>query len=159
MPVGGVCAGHLYLGGDGKLWLWDIFNRGTMEKNVTFKGRSFANRDGAAYVSPLRQQSPLSQGFAIKYEAGEVSGQRTLDSSGGWEQISFEGKYPLAEIRYCDDLVPVKVKLQAFSLFVPLSFDDSSLPATVMRYTVTNSGNVPANISIGGWLGKRCACL
>ena len=152
MPVGGLCAGLVYLGGDGKLWLWDIFNRNTMEKKVTYGGKTFGNRDGSLYVEPLVPRAPFAQGFAIKYKSDSHSGQKTLDSAGGWQEITFHGTYPMATVRYQDRGVPVIVKLEAFSPFIPLNADDSSLPATAMRYTVTNSGNSTAQIELAGWL-------
>ncbi len=152
MPVGGICAGLIYLGGDGKPWLWDIFNRNSLAKQVTYEGRTFGNSDGSTYVEPWIPHSPLAQGMAIKYTAGQLSGQRTLDKDGGWAEITFQGQYPLATVNYRDPAVPVTVKLEAFSPFIPLNVDDSSLPATVLRYTVTNTATAPAQIELAGWL-------
>ena len=53
MPIGGICAGQLYLGGDGKLWHWDIFNQPR-------------RTDGSTYLHPLVQASPIEQGFALE---------------------------------------------------------------------------------------------
>ena len=152
MPVGGLCAGLVYLGGDGKPWLWDIFNRNTFEKKVSYAGQTFGNRNGSAYVEPMAPASPFAQGFAIKYKSGSTSGERTLDRDGGWADLSFQGPYPLATVRYRDPAVPLTVELAAFSPFIPLNFDDSSLPATVFRYTVANASQAPVEVELGGWL-------
>ncbi len=123
MPVGGLCAGQLYLGGDGKLWLWDIFNRSTAGKGTNYGGRGFGNSDGSTYFSPWTQKSPLAQGFAIKYQVGSVSGQRTLDMNGGWPVITFEGKYSVGVVNFKDPGVPLTIKLEGFSPFIPLNSD------------------------------------
>ena len=154
MPVGGLCAGLVYLGGDGKLWQWDIFNRNTTQKKITYEGKTFSNSDGSVYVEPLVPQSPFAQGFAMRYVVGSLVAERTLDRDGGWAEVTFQGPYPLATVNYRDPAVPLTVTLEAFSPFIPLNFDDSSLPATVLRYTVANTGDAPAQVELGGWLGN-----
>ena len=123
MPIGGICAGQLYLGGDGKLWHWDIFNQPR-------------RTDGSAYLHPLTQASPLEQGFAVEVTVGDKKHVRPLNYA-GFADIGFRGEYPIANVTYQDPRVPVSVALEAFSPFVPLNTEDSSLPATVLRYTVS----------------------
>ena len=57
MPIGGMCAGQLYLGGDGRLWQWDIFNQ-------------HVGTGAEHYAKPMPPKSPLDQGFALLLTSG-----------------------------------------------------------------------------------------
>jgi non-lysosomal glucosylceramidase len=140
MPIGGLCAGQLYLGGDGRLWHWDIFNQhiGTAD---------------AHYAAPMTPAAPLDQGFAIRVD----NAQRVLDAR-GFQDIRFRGEYPIAKVEYRDADLPVTVQLEAFSPFIPLNEADSSLPVTVMRFTVRNTSAAAVEVEVGGWL-QNAVCL
>ncbi|MBE3063743.1 MAG: hypothetical protein IMZ69_01840 [Spirochaetes bacterium] len=144
MPVGGICAGQLYLGGDGKLWHWDIFNQ-------------VVRTSSAHYAKPPQPSSPVDQGFALRMTAAGRSDVRPLDHT-GWTDISFNGEYPIGFVEYRDPESPVRVSLEAFSPFIPLNPDDSALPATVMRFTVTNIGAERVDAELAGWL-ENAVCL
>ncbi len=144
MPVGGVCAGQLYLGGDGKLWGWDIFNH---HERTTER----------AYIRPHQPSSPLDQGFAIRVKTAGKSVVKVLDHT-GFNNINFCGEYPIGTVEYRDETLPVAVSLEAFSPFIPLNADDSSLPATVLRFTLKNTGAEPVEGDLAGWL-ENAVCL
>jgi uncharacterized protein (DUF608 family) len=140
MPVGGICAGQLYLGGDGKLWHWDIFNH-----------YSDSGCGGPHYAQPMKPTSPLEQGFGIRVIVDGKAEFRALDRS-GFSAISFRGEYPIGHVEYGDPAVPLAVTLDAFSPFIPLNAQDSSIPATVMQFTVKNTGSKPVEAELIGWL-------
>jgi uncharacterized protein (DUF608 family) len=144
MPVGGICAGQLYLGGDGRLWHWDLFNR-------------YLATGSAHYAHPPRPESPLSQGFALRLTAAGHTQLRALDRA-GFADVRFRGQYPIGFVEYRDADAPVAVTLEAFSPFVPLNADDSGLPATVLQFTVKNTGPGPVEAELAGWL-ENAVCL
>ena len=144
MPIGGVCAGQLYLGGDGKLWHWDIFNR-------------YVGTGAEHYAKPMRPASPFDHGFTLRLTTAGQTRQWPLERP-YWRDISFVGEYPIAYVEYHDPDCPVAVSLEAFSPFIPLNTDDSSLPATVLEYTVKNQGDAELEVELTGWL-ENPVCL
>ena len=165
MPVGGICCGTLYLGGDGRLWNWDIFNQkteGVLPRRVKWSeiGMDFQTgdnairpRDGATYVKPAVQEDSqsIAQGFALRVTLGGKTETRSLDVS-GWPEIRFTGQYPIGTVDYSDPALPLETKLEAFSPFFPHNADDSGLPATVFKITVTNREKQKATVDLAGWL-------
>jgi len=142
MPVGGLCAGQVYIGGDGRLWHWDIFN-----KHVGTGAEHYAN--------PLRPSSPFEQSFYL-HLASEKQPRR-LDAT-GFSDVAFSGEYPIATVEYKDRACPIAVALEAFSPFIPLNTADSSLPATVLRFTLKNTSGEAVDATLAGTL-QNAVCL
>jgi uncharacterized protein (DUF608 family) len=149
MPVGGLCAGQLYLGGDGRLWLWDVFNQPAPP--------DFGSGAGPHYTKPMEPFSPIEQGFALKVVSGGKSQIRPLDRQ-GFKDVSFRGQYPIGTVEYRDAGFPVSATLEAFSPFIPLNVEDSELPATVMEFTVRNISRETVEVQLAGWL-ENAVCL
>lgn len=150
MPIGGIGACQLHLGGDGRLWHWDIFNKALPRPNP----------DDAHYRSPLMPESPLEQGFAVRIKADGRALTRKL-RAGEWSDVTFRGEYPVGVVQFAHAAIPVRVTMQSFSPFIPLNTDDSSLPATIFEFTLTNHGEQDAEAELCGWLenaiGQRSA--
>jgi uncharacterized protein (DUF608 family) len=140
MPIGGICAGQMYLRGDGTLAAWGIFNQ------------QQATDYGAAAYRTYTPPAPVRQGFALWVKAGGEPIYRTLDRA-GFSGVEFIGEYPLGTVHYPGDAsLPVDVTLEAFSPFIPLSAKDSAIPATVLRFRLRNTTDKPVEAALGGWL-------
>ncbi len=165
MPVGGIQTGTLYLGGDGRLWLWDIFNdnrEGVDPKTVPWGndlhvGKVVRSRDGSAYVAPAAGIRPVDQGFAFRITWGGTTVIRRMNES-DWEDVRFEATYPIATITYVDRTLPVEISAEVFSPFIPLDEKHSGLPATIYTFTILNRTSAPVDVTVAGWLENK-TCL
>jgi uncharacterized protein (DUF608 family) len=147
MPCGGICAGQLYLLGDGTLGCWQI------------DGSTYFESTGQSSYATYRPARPIAQGFAVAVRTPDGRVARAMLDDSGYDAIEFVGEYPRALIRYraadgSQDPArpPVNVDLEVFSPFVPLCARDSAWPATVLRFTVTNPTDQELQVALGGWL-------
>lgn len=158
MPVGGIGAGQLYLGGDGALWYWDLFNTMQRRRDGSPWWRRLDRIPGEeAYETPVRRSEAgrkvdaVAQGFAVSVDTASGPRVLRLDREGSAE-IEFRGRYPIGEVSYRDPDLPLAVDLEAFSPFVPLDLESSSYPATFLRFTLLNTSHHPVEGELAGWL-------
>ncbi len=153
MPVGGICAGQVYLTGEGRLAYWDVFNQNhnTGYGAVNWKegrGPELKVRDGR-----LMEDAPVRQGFAVRLRWQDRVETRPLNRQ-GFPDVAFRGEYPIGRVEYSDPDLPLRVRLEAFSPFIPLNARDSALPCTLLNYTLENRGPAPLEVTLAGWLAN-----
>ncbi|MFC7404758.1 GH116 family glycosyl hydrolase [Georgenia alba] len=148
MPVGGLTTGQVYLAGDGRTWLWDVFNADAFR----YGGDDWQGRH---YAEPLDLDPVFTTGFALRW--GDGAHTRRLDAE-GFSDVRFRGRYPIGHVELRDAACPLEVDLDAFSPFVPTRVADSSLPATVFEYTLRNTSPDPVSAELLG-IAENPVCL
>ena len=168
MPLGGIGAGSVALCGDGSLRQWQLCNN---VNHLAFVPHSFfavcAQAQGKQAVSRVLQCGALyGEEFAPIPSVNDyvipAECKRLLETLPGVQATEFTGEYPVAEVRYRDEALPVEVSLTAYSPFCPLDAQTSGLPAVLFRFTARNPSEKPATVHFGatlqnfvGWDGIR----
>lgn len=154
MPVGGVCAGQVYLTGDGRLAYWGVFNQNTNTGYGAVNWKEGRTPFEKVANSQLKQDDPVRQGFAVQVRGADGSRATRALSRAGFPKVRFRGEYPIGRVEYAEPGFPLSVSLEAFSPFIPLNPRDSSLPATVLNYTLKNTGDAAVEVILAGWLSN-----
>ncbi|MFE6996697.1 GH116 family glycosyl-hydrolase [Microbacterium sp. NPDC057659] len=144
--LGGIGTGNVSLGARGELRDWEF-------ENLPDKGRSNPRSLFAIHAAP-EGADPVTRVLEARdtgrrdYDAGY-----SFDDLAGLPRLAgatMHGEYPVVDIDFTDDVLPVEVSLHAFTPLVPLDADESGIPAAVLRYRVTNPGTVPVAVTVAG---------
>ncbi len=133
MPIGGIGTGSIWLDGQGRLAVWQIFNN-------------------------LSENRIPDSFFAIRARSGTgpsvVRVLQTVPEAGfpAMQSLQYEGGYPIARLLFSDPSVPVTVRLEAFNPMIPGDAANSGLPCAIFRVTARNSGKTPAEVDVLGAL-------
>jgi hypothetical protein len=142
-PLGGLGTGHVALCGDGALRQWQL--TGVPNHRAFLPDSFFALRVSCLEppddVVRLLRSAPLPP---HSRPAANVSDDVVPDADAVplWPFVSgteFEAAYPFARVTYLDERLPVAVRLEAHTPFVPLDADASALPLVRYRFTITNT--------------------
>ncbi len=144
-PLGGIGAGSIGLDGTGRLRDWEIRNhpaKGSLNGYSHFgikaeeRGKTPAARvlqtDFQGSLMGRYVEDGRYQGYGYGPERGLMCGVPHF------EDAVFRGEFPFAQIDFLSRDFPGKVRLEAFSPFIPSDEKDSSLPAAFFTVCVEN---------------------
>lgn len=164
-PLGGIGTGCVSLSGRGQLVDWEIFNRpnkGYRPDHTYFVLHAHADGGEPVFRVMEGRLGPPYQGYShgAQMYRGFGFGPPYVFGSGflRFEECSFLGDFPFCTVTLSDDSVPVRVELTAWSPFIPLDVEASSLPVAIFDITLSNDtdARVSATVALGlqnvvGW--------
>src|ERR1700678_1465885 len=159
-PLGGIGTGSVSLTGSGRLIDWSIRNRPAIHQHNGYSHFAIkAERDGklidARVLNGPYEGLPTGSPSRRKFDGFGFGANR--DSMAGmphFDDATFIGRFPVAEIALHRDAFPGQVHMTAFSPFIPHNERDSSMPAALFAFEVENDTDAAIDYTIACTLGN-----
>ena len=141
-PLGGIGTGSIGLAGNGRFIDMEIFNRpnkGSIGHYTFFAIR--AEYPSGKVISRILQgdiTKDLTGSYSLKTQSGFGFGPISTTMCGfpHFKNIEFEGRYPMARIRFFDDDFPADIELEAYNPFIPHDAKNSSIPCAIFNLKI-----------------------
>ena len=146
LPLGGIGAGVVSLGGRGNLHDWEIVNRPAkgFDLQQTFFCLYTKSADGGVTAHALEGIIPPAD-----YEGARGA---AIPNHGlpRFRECRFEAAYPFGQVTLGDEAVPLKVQLQAFNPLIPADSDNSGIPVAILRFVLRNETDSDIEAAVCG---------
>ena len=153
-PLGGIGTGCIGLTGNGELIDWEIFNRPNKNTRngyshfaikATQNGKSVAkvlHGDTKEHLLGTPCASSGCYGFGYGPRGNSLAGFPHFNN------VEFEGNFPIANVVFSDDNFPAIARLCAFNPFIPHDDFNSSLPAAFFEWEIENITDEKLEVSL-----------
>jgi uncharacterized protein (DUF608 family) len=154
IPLGGIGTGTIEVRPDGYFHEWQIFNlsfwAGPHKVGETPDWPEMRPGALSFYVRTQQEgERPLCRRLGARYDQSNLYSYAWLKNI---SEIEFEGRYPVATLRYGDADLPVEISAQMFSPVIPHDSRTSGTPGFQAVYRVRNRSARPVEFSLLGSL-------
>ena len=149
--LGGIGTGNISLDACGALQDFELFghpDRG-LKLPYCFYALWYRMADGTQDSRVLEAQ-PTPENTRDFYPSGSLMGLKRFEDS------DFTCQYPFYQIKFRDGGMPLKIKLEAYTPFIPLDTHWSGVPMFQCRYTVENPTDQDAEATVAGSFFNAC---
>src|ERR1700722_20215829 len=159
-PLGGIGTGSVSLTGGGRLIDWSIRNRPAIHQ---FNGYSHfaikAERDGklldARVLNGPYEGVPTGSPSSRKFHGiGLGANRASMAGVPHFDDVTFTGRFPVADLAFHRDDFPGQVRMTAFSPFIPHNDRDSSMPAALFSLEIENDTDAAIDYTVAATLGN-----
>lgn len=146
-PLGGIGAGMICIQGSGMLANFSVRNSPDVHLEPNVFSAICVKKANGNIAKVIEGQVPGHKIFGHP-TVGTMGLQGMGNGLHGknyglprFRKNDFSSRFPFAELNFYDETIPLDVSVRAWSPFIPLNEDDSSLPVAILEYTFINNSD------------------